>query len=235
MLDGTIIEVKQNRIINALNISIGDYGIFFVWWSTQANGCIGRKFNLRRRIIAKFAPGCDSLSQDTSTSMTGSPVYSPLARTPPGLSPGTWRWRFSGYVQLGRSFVADCCGIVWSLVFQASSRNGRKRRAATGRHWTGECCVIPGRTFHFQAGPRGTAQGRNNHMSLSTADYFGPRAAEMQPVAQTDGVLKVLALANAALAAISLVVMFMVGDPWLAALVFTVTYTLFWIMRGAME
>jgi len=67
-------------------------------------------------------------------------------------------------------------------------------------------------------------------MSLSTADYFGRRTAEM-PVAQTDGVLKVLALANAALAAISLVVMFMVGDPWLAASVFAVTYTLFSIMR----
>ena len=76
-----------------------------------------------------------------------------------------------------------------------------------------------------------------NHMSLSTitADYFGHKAAAMKPVAPAYGTLKMLALANAALAVISLVVMFLFALPWLAALVFATIYTLFCIdLRDAM-
>jgi len=61
-------------------------------------------------------------------------------------------------------------------------------------------------------------------------------AAATKPVAQVDGMLKMFALANAALAAISLVLTFLVDEPWLAALVFSATYALFWInLRAAMK
>jgi hypothetical protein len=75
-------------------------------------------------------------------------------------------------------------------------------------------------------------------MSLSTitADYFGHKAAVTTPVTHADGMLKMLALANAALAAICLAAMFLVDDPSLAALIFAATYILFWInLRGAMK
>jgi len=75
-------------------------------------------------------------------------------------------------------------------------------------------------------------------MSISTitADYLGRKTAVIKPVGQADGMLKALALANATLAAISLVMMFLVDDPWLAALVFAATYIVFWInLRGAMK
>jgi len=74
-----------------------------------------------------------------------------------------------------------------------------------------------------------------SHATITT-DYFEHEAAAMKPVAQADGMPKIFALANAALAAISLVVMFLVDEPWLAVLVFAASYILFWIsLRGAMK
>ena len=75
-------------------------------------------------------------------------------------------------------------------------------------------------------------------MSISTitTNYFGHKDAATKPVAQEGGIPKILALAIAALAAISLVAMFLVDDPLLVALLFAATYTLFWInLRGAMK
>jgi len=120
-----------------------------------------------------------------------------------------------------------CCNsfLLFSVSQNRNSLDWRMPRSSTDK------CPTPIRSARY-----GARESNRISISTITTNYFGHKDAATKPVAQEGGIPKILALAIAALAAISLVAMFLVDDPLLVALLFAATYTLFWInLRGAMK